>query len=92
MNVEEKLAIDAFKTDTESHITINHEVCRSKCKVRYCIALCPGHLYSYNEELREMVVEFAGCLECGTCKIACIEGAIEWVYPRGEFGVQFRFG
>ena len=92
MIVEEKLAIDAFKTDTDSHITINQEVCRSRCKVRSCVSVCPGHLYSYNEELNEMVVEFAGCLECGTCKVACIEGAIDWVYPRGEFGVQFRFG
>ena len=70
MKVEEKLAINAFKTDNESHITINQEICRTKCTVRYCIAVCPGHLYSYNEENNEMVVEFAGCLECGTCKIA----------------------
>ncbi|HNY70991.1 MAG TPA: 4Fe-4S dicluster domain-containing protein [Syntrophorhabdus sp.] len=92
MKVEEKLALDAFKTDKESHITINQEICRAKCKEKNCIVVCPGHLYSYNEENNEMVVEFAGCLECGTCKIACPEGAITWVYPKGDFGVQYRYG
>lgn len=92
MKIEEKLAVDAFRTDKESHIKINHEVCRSKCKVRYCLFVCPGSLYSYNEETDEMVVEFAGCLECGTCKVACAEGAIDWNYPRGEFGIRYRYG
>ena len=92
MKIEEKLALDAFKNDTASHIVINHDICRARCKERFCIALCPAHLYSYNEENDEMVVEYAGCLECGTCKIACVEGAITWEYPRGEFGVQYRYG
>ena len=92
MKIDEKLAIDAFKTDKESHITINHPICRAKCTARYCAFVCPGHLYSYNEETDEMVVEFAGCLECGTCMIACNESALSWSYPRGDYGVQYRFG
>ena len=92
MRIDEKLAIDAFKTDKESHIKINHDICRTKCKTRYCLYVCPGHLYTYNEETDEIVVEYAGCLECGTCKVACLEGALDWMYPRGDFGVQYRFG
>ena len=92
MRIDEKLAVDAFKADREGHIRIDHEVCRKRCTARYCLSMCPGHLYSYNEETDEIVVEYAGCLECGTCKVACIEGAIEWVYPKGEFGVQYRYG
>ena len=92
MKIEEKLAIDAFKTDKESHIRINHDICKSKCTLKYCLSVCPGHLYEYNEETKEIAVEYAGCLESGTCKIACQEEAIEWVYPRGEYGVQYRYG
>jgi ferredoxin like protein len=92
MRIDEKLAIDAFKTDKESHITIHQDICRTKCAVRYCIAVCPGHLYEYDEVTREIRIEYAGCLECGTCKIACEENAIEWKYPRGEHGVQYRYG
>ena len=92
MKVDEKLTLDAFKADRDSHIKIKHNICRDKCKIKYCLFICPGNLYKYNQENDEIVVEFAGCLECGTCKIACIEGAIEWIYPRGEFGVQYRYG
>jgi ferredoxin like protein len=92
MEVEEKLAIDAFKTDVESHIRIRHEVCRLRCKERHCLRVCPGKLYRYNQELDEIQVEFAGCLECGTCRVACLAEAIEWHYPGGAFGVQYRYG
>jgi len=92
MKIEEKLALDAFRNDKESHIIITHTICRTKCDLRPCLTVCPAHLYSYNKETDEMVVEYAGCLECGTCRIACKDGALEWSYPRGDYGVQYRFG
>ena len=91
MNVEEKIALDAIKNDRESHIRLDQEQCAA-CAERWCIAACPGHLYSRNSETGEMVVEFSGCLECGTCGIVCVHGAITWDYPRGECGVQYRYG
>jgi ferredoxin like protein len=91
MKIEEKIALDAIKNDKESHIKLDQEICKN-CKERFCIYACPGHLYSQSEETGEMVVEFAGCLECGTCKIACIYGSVSWEYPKGEYGVQYRYG
>jgi len=92
VRIDEKLAIDAFKTDKESHIVIHNDICKTRCTAKYCLYVCPGHLYEYDKETEEIKVEYAGCLECGTCKIACKEGAIEWQYPRGDHGIQFRFG
>jgi NAD-dependent dihydropyrimidine dehydrogenase PreA subunit len=40
----------------------------------------------------EFTVSYEGCLECGTCMIACSEGAIDWRNPRGGFGVSLRYG
>jgi ferredoxin like protein len=91
MKVEEKIALDAIKTDGQSHIKLEQERCAG-CKERFCIAVCPGHLYSLNSDTGEMVVEYAGCLECGTCMIACTRGAVSWQYPKGECGVQYRYG
>ncbi len=92
MTVDEKLTRDAFKPDTRSHIEIDAEVCRSRCTERYCVRVCPAALYEWNEESDRMVVEHAGCLECGTCLVACRHGALSWRYPRGGFGVQYRYG
>ena len=92
MNIEAKLGLDAFKLDEESHIRINQEICARECEEKHCLFLCPGHLYSINKETGDVSVEFEGCLECGTCRIVCRYGALEWAYPRGGFGVQYRFG
>ena len=89
--IEEKIACNAIKNDKESHIKLKQEICKN-CRERFCIYACPGHLYSLSEETGEMVVEYAGCLECGTCKIACIYGSVTWDYPGGDYGVQYRYG
>jgi len=91
MKIEEKLTLNAIKNDRESHIRLDQKIC-GICKERYCIYACPAHLYSLSEETNEMVVEYAGCLECGTCKIVCIYKSVSWEYPKGEFGVQYRCG
>jgi ferredoxin like protein len=90
MRITDKLALDAFKNDKVSHIHLDQKICQG-CKERFCIYACPANLYSLNEK-GEMAVEFAGCLECGTCMIACIYGSIQWTYPQSGFGVQYRCG
>ena len=91
MNVETKLGLDVFKIDKDAHIIIDQEICRS-CEDKFCLYVCPGELFSVNRETGEMEVECSGCLECGSCRIACIHGALEWNYARGGFGIQYRFG
>lgn len=90
--VDEKIAIDVFKVDQESHIVIDHTVCRSLCKIRHCTRICPGGLYTYDPQKDQVLVEHSGCLECGTCLVGCVPGAIKWRYPRGGHGVQYRYG
>jgi ferredoxin-like protein FixX len=60
-------------------------------KVKYYVVK-KGAITVKLEETGEIHIEFAGCQECGTCKIACPHGALEWHYPRGEYGVQYRYG
>jgi ferredoxin like protein len=91
MDVKEKLALNRVRNDEESHISIDQEKCR-KCPVRPCLFVCPAALYEKNPETGEITVEFSGCLECGTCLIACPRGALKWRYPGGRFGVQYRHG
>ena len=37
--------------------------------------------------------DYAGCLECGTCRIACGDTIVEkWEFPGPTMGVEYRFG
>ena len=93
MNVEQKLSIDKFVVDEgHPHIIIHPENMDAET-MRILTVVCPAGLYTVDDKGR-MAFEFAGCLECGTCRVAVAHkpGALEWNYPRPSFGVQFRFG
>ncbi len=91
VNVKVKLGLDVFKVDSESHISIDHSVCLAKCTVKYCTFVCPARVYTLGADGR-IQVEHDGCLECGTCVVACRSDALTWHYPRAGQGVQYRFG
>jgi ferredoxin like protein len=91
VNIEAKLGLNVFKIDTESHITINQEICQAQCQRRPCLHVCPAKVYTLDPEDR-VQAGYEGCLECGTCLIACPHGALTWHYPNAGFGVQYRFG
>lgn len=90
MKVEEKIARNFYRVDPQSHIHLQKEICR-QCRLRVCLRICPAGLYKINE-LGDVTVEYSGCLECGSCMLSCPSGAIRWEYPRGGYGVQYRYG
>jgi ferredoxin like protein len=90
MGLKAKLGLDVFKADQEFHI----KIIPGKEKdphLKKAILACPAGLYSENDK-GEVVISVDGCLECGTCLLACGEELLEWHYPSGGSGVQFRFG
>ncbi len=91
MNLDAKLGLDVFKINQEPHITINHEICRAECRARYCLYICPAGLYTLDPQ-GDIQVKYEGCLECGTCFVACSPRALTWHYPEAGYGVQYRFG
>lgn len=91
MNIQAKLGLNVFKIDQKAHIIINHEVCGTHCTTQPCLWICPAKLYTVDAE-NKMQVDYEGCLECGTCFIACRDDALTWFYPQAGQGVQYRFG
>jgi Ferredoxin-like protein len=91
LDVQQLLAKNKFVVDDEEHhIIVNKEICAG-CQAKPCVYACPAGLYA----LKDGVISFddAGCLECGTCRVVCPHpGAIKWNYPRGTFGVIYRYG
>lgn len=97
MNIEikeaaELLGLNRFTVDEDSaHIILDKETCRN-CKEKPCLLVCPAVLYKI-DKTGEITFDYAGCLECGTCRVMCKnKGIIKWEYPRGTFGVHFRYG
>ncbi len=84
------LGVNVFKHSNKPHIKIvpGKEKDERLLKIIYA---CPAGLYSQNDD-GEVTVNLDGCLECGTCRIACGPDVLDWYYPGGGSGVQFRCG
>ena len=92
MRIEEKLGVDKFNVDEGNpHIIIDKDFIDMK-EIRKVINGCPAGLYSLNDN-GSVRFDFAGCLECGTCRVLCKNTVVsEWNYPQGTFGVEYRYG
>ena len=92
LTIEQLLGVNKFVVDEgHPHIKVNKELC-SRCQPKPCTFACPASLFSIVNE--ELSFDCAGCLERGTCRVVCPHAgvAIEWEYPRGGFGVHYRYG
>lgn len=88
---EELLGLNKFEVDEECpHVILDKDIC-SRCTEKPCLYVCPAVLYTLNEDTINF--DHAGCLECGTCRLVCQNKGIQkWEYPRGSFGIAFRYG
>ena len=88
---DERLAVDKFSVDEGSaHIVVaDNPAAEEFDKLIKC---CPAGLYK-REEDGSISFDYAGCLECGTCRILCGDSIIDkWGYPQFGNGVSYRFG
>jgi ferredoxin like protein len=90
--VEEKLFQNRYLVDSgRPHITIAPHSKPSK-NLLSMTKLCPAGCYEENSA-GQVEITPDGCLECGTCRVLCeASGDIVWNYPRGGYGVLFKFG
>ncbi len=57
-----------------------------------CLIICAAENYKWDHERDALIFNHEGCLECGACRIVCPRDAIDWSYPKGGYGVRYRFG
>jgi len=91
VNVDAKLSINKFYVDEENaHIVLKDVV--DDAEFDKLVLACPAALYKRDEN-GEKQFDYAGCLECGTCRILCGTTILEkWEYPVGTLGIEYRFG
>lgn len=90
--VEEKLFQNRYLVDAgRPHIRVKPHTVPSAGLVAMTW-VCPAGCYT-RSETGQVEVAADGCLECGTCRIVTSDtGEIEWNYPRGGFGILYKFG
>ena len=90
MKIEDKLFLDRFKVDEESHLKIDDDTKCRDCSGQPCLYFCPANVYRLEDG--RISVNHEGCLECGSCRIGCPFLNIEWRFPKGGYGVSHKFG
>ena len=92
LSIDDKLGLDMFHTDElNSHIKVNKE-CTDQEEIRKLLLACPAECYKV-DEAGNLQFSHLGCLECGTCRIACEDTIVsKWEQPGPTMGVQYRFG
>ena len=91
VNVDEYLAANKYEVDEESaHIELVDDP--SDAEFDKLVMVCPAAL-DKRDEGGAKSFDYAGCLECGTCRIACGDTIVKkWRYPGPTMGVEYRFG
>lgn len=90
LGLKAKLGVDVFKPASQPHIRIKPGMEKDP-RLKRAVLVCPAGLYNENSA-GEVEFTIDGCLECGTCRLACGTEVLDWSYPPGGNGVQFRFG
>lgn len=92
MRVEDKLYQNRYLVDTgRVHIKVRpHSVPTDA--LRALLTACPAGCYALNGA-GQVEIAADGCVECGTCRLIAEPcGDIEWSYPRGGYGILYKFG
>ncbi|WP_027168896.1 ferredoxin family protein [Mesorhizobium sp. WSM3224] len=92
LRIEDKLFQNRYLIDAgRPHIKVRPHQTPS-ANLLALTRVCPAKCYELNAT-GQVEIAADGCMECGTCRVLCeASGEIKWDYPRGGFGVLFKFG
>ncbi len=85
------MSIKYYIDEHQSHLQIiSPEVC-VRCKNKACLYFCPVGAYQ-EQASGQIQIAYQSCIECGSCRLMCPHKNVSWKYPRGGFGVAYKFG
>ncbi|MGI6033613.1 MAG: hypothetical protein ACOX69_09375 [Coriobacteriales bacterium] len=91
VNVDEYLAANKYEVDEGNpHIELVDDP--DDAEFDKLVRVCPAALYKRDADGVKSF-DYSGCLECGTCRIACGDTIVKkWRCPGPTMGVEYRFG
>lgn len=91
VNVDAYLALNKYEVD-EAHPHITLATDPDPEEFATLVRVCPAGLYRIGPA-GELMFDHAGCLECGTCRVASGGTVVTtWEYPQPTMGVEYRYG
>jgi ferredoxin like protein len=85
------MTLKYFLDEQEAHLKIKDQAVCKACVGKPCVDFCPVGAYRTMDDGTTQIA-FQSCVECGTCRVACPPLNVSWKYPRGGFGVSYKFG
>jgi len=96
MTVEAKLGLLEYKKSPTAQIVIADagpsSPCVTVCRDKPCTTVCPAKVYEWDERQSKILVAYENCVECGACRMLCPFDNIRCDWPKGGFGVKYKFG
>jgi ferredoxin-like protein FixX len=91
VNIDESISFNKYNVDEDNaHIELVPDP--DDTEFAKLMRVCPAGLYKVDSNSQKLF-DYAGCLECGTCRIACADTIIQqWRNPAAAKGVFYRFG
>jgi electron transfer flavoprotein-quinone oxidoreductase len=80
--IAERIAKLKYNDDIFSHIKVEDPTTDFMKKM---VNICPTKCYTIEQE--KVMLQHEGCIECGSCALET-----GWKHPRGEKGIEYRYG
>jgi electron transfer flavoprotein-quinone oxidoreductase len=81
-SIADRIANLNYNDDSFAHIKVLNPTSEYMKKM---VTLCPAKCYT--EENEKVIIQHEGCVDCGTCS-----QETEWKHPRGEKGINYKYG
>ena len=81
-SIADRIANLNYNDDSFAHIKVLNPTSEYMKKM---VTLCPAKCYT--EESGKVIIQHEGCVDCGTCS-----QETEWKHPRGEKGINYKYG
>jgi electron transfer flavoprotein-quinone oxidoreductase len=81
-SIADRIANLNYNDDSFAHIKVLNPTSEYMKKM---VTLCPAKCYT--KEGEKVIIQHEGCVDCGTCS-----QETEWKHPRGEKGINYKYG
>ncbi len=85
------MTLKYYVDEDEAHLRIVSPEACVRCEKKACLYFCPAGAYQELDS-GEVNIAYQSCMECGSCRLLCPHHNVSWEYPRGGFGVAYKFG